>query len=731
MSDAHVSRKDIDATATDRSASTAGGGGGEETFAFQAEINQLMSLIINTFYSNKEIWLRELLSNASDALDKMRYLSLTTSGKSREEVLKDVPELRIRIECDNIKNTVSITDTGIGMTKSDLVQNLGTIAKSGTKGFMEALSAGSVDLSMIGQFGVGFYSSYLVADRVTVVTKHPDDDRYEWKSEAGGTFTITRSEDDTLPRGTRITLHLKDDQTEYAETRRIMELVRKHSEFIGYPIELSVEETVTKEKEEEEEEEEKKEGDDGKDTTATTVQSWQLLNRTKPVWTRSPDEVSAEEYSSFYKGMTNDWEDPLAVKHFCAEGQLEFRGLLFLPAKAPFDMFDSGPQKKMNNIRLHVRRVFVTDDAEGLIPDYLSFVKGIVDSDDLPLNISRETLQQSSVVKIIRKTLIKKCLEMFSDVASRGAEDYARFYDAFGKHIKLGTHSDAPNRGKLAEFLRFHSSRTYFGGGAESVNMTGLRDYITRMKEGQSGIFYITGENVQAVQKSPFLERIKCKGYEVLFMVDPIDEYVFQVLKEFEGKPFVDCSKEGLDLEDGSEEEKAVREKLTNDFRDTCLHMKEVLGDRVEKVVVGHRIVDSPCVLVTGDYGWSANMERIMKAQVMQDGNLANYMVSKKTMEINPAHALMRDMKRRSDEQRKYNKTDSAFRDMCMVLYETALLTSGFSMQDPHVYAARVYRMLCAESELNDAGDSNEQDGIHRGTSSSKDGQVGTMEEVD
>ena len=688
--------------------------GDVQTYAFQAEINQLLSLIINTFYSNKEVWLRELLSNASDALDKARYKSLVepSSNMSYSSVEND---FRIRIECDKTNHTVSITDTGIGMTKADLVQNLGTIARSGTKGFMEALSAGAADVSMIGQFGVGFYSSYLVADNVTVITKHPDDDHYVWSSQAGGSFTIAKDSERRLSRGTRVVLHLKEDQSEYLQEARIRELVRKHSEFIGYPIELLVE----KQTDDEQQEQQREENDEESATRIRTVQEWELLNRTKPIWMRPAEDVSSEEYAGFYKNLSSDWEGPLAVKHFSAEGQLEFKGLLFVPPRAPFDLFEAHEQhqRKPRNLRLYVRRVFVTDSCEDLLPDYLTFVRGVVDSEDLPLNISRETLQQSSVLKVIRKTLVKKCLEMFSDVAARGADEYARFYEAFGKHIKLGVHGDAQNRAKLAEFMRFHSSRTYTGGGgdgehendgdAESPDardMTSLRDYVTRMREGQPGIFYVTGESNKAVRKSPFLERLKCKGYEVLYMTDPIDEYVFQVLREFEGKRFIDCTKEGLPLEDDSDEERVARERLTSDFQPVCARVKEVLGARVEKVVVSHRIVDSPCVLVTGEYGWSANMERIMKAQVMQDGSLAGLMVSKKTMEINPVHPLVREVKRLSDAvvegSGDGNYDDRTFKDLCLVMFETALLTSGFAMDDPHTYAARVYRMLCVGLSL-------------------------------
>jgi molecular chaperone HtpG len=655
-----------------------------ETYPFQAEINQLLSLIVNALYSNKEIFLRELISNASDACDKIRFEALTDKSK-----LDSNPKLEIKILPNKKDNTLTIIDTGIGMTKADLVSNLGTIARSGTKAFMEALTAGA-DVSMIGQFGVGFYSAYLVADKVTVVSKHNDDAEYTWESTAGGTFTIHKNEVASLGRGTKIILHLKEDQLEFLGERKIKDLVKKHSEFIGYPIELLVEKTADKTSEET-----KKEGDDmnvndssEENANKKEIQSeWLQLNKQKPIWMRNPDEITKEEYSSFYKSITNDWEDQLALKHFSVEGQLEFKSIIFVPKRAPFDLFDQ--KKKPNNVKLYVRRVFIMDNCEELIPEYLAFVKVVVDSEDLPLNISREMLQQNKILKVIKKNIVKKCLELFSEI-SENQEDYNKFYECFSKNLKLGIHEDNQNRQKLAEFLRYFTSKS-------GESKSSLKDYVTRMKDGQKEIFYITGESKIAVEHSPFVEKLRKNGLEVIYMVDPIDEYCVAQLKEFDGHKLICITKEGLKLGE-TEEEAKRKEEFKATFDTLCSSIKDILGDKVEKVVISDRLVDSPCVLVTGEYGWSANMERIMKAQALRDNSMGTYMSSRKTLEINPENPIVKELKKRTD----IDKGDKTVKDLVLLLFETSLLSSGFSLEEPVTFSKRIHRMINLGLSLGD-----------------------------
>jgi len=675
----------------------------EDTFAFSADISQLMSLIINTMYSNKDIFLRELISNASDSLDKIRYISLTESSQ-----LDTDKNLRIEIIPDKVNNTLTIRDSGVGMTKQDLITNLGTIAKSGTKAFMEAITAGA-DISMIGQFGIGFYSAYLVADKVDVYSKNnSEDSQYCWTSSAGGSFTVKLdTETDRINRGTRIVLHLKEDMKEYLEENRLKELVKKHSEFIGFPISLWVQKTREEEVEEppkvaveetskvEEVTEDQPNVEDvtddkpkvedvmeeSKEKKKITVpyNEFEVLNKEKPIWLRKKEDVSKEEYSSFYKSISNDWDDYLSNDHFSVEGQLEFKSILYIPKRAPFDMFD-GTNKKKNNIKLYVRRVFIMDDCDQLMPEYLSFIKGIVDSEDLPLNISREILQQNKILKVIKKNLTKRCIQMMTDL-SEDTDNYKTFYEQFSKNIKLGIHEDSTNMAKLTKLLRFYSHK-------KTDEMISLDTYISNMSEKQTNIYYITGESKEAVQNSPFLEKLIQRGYDILFMVDPIDEYMVQKLTEYEGKKLVSITKEGLEIE-STDEEKEQLEKDKKDTEDLCKLIKEVLCDNVEKVVLSNRLSNSPCCLVTGQYGWSANMERIMKAQALRTNN-GMHMSPKKIMEINPQHPIIKCLR----DKIKNEGEQKSVKDLIWLLYDTSLLSSGFTNDDPVRFSNRILRLI-------------------------------------
>ncbi|MQM09495.1 hypothetical protein Taro_042370 [Colocasia esculenta] len=697
-----------------------------EKFEFQAEVSRLMDIIINSLYSNKDIFLRELISNASDALDKIRFLSLTD-----KEILGegDNTKLEIQIKLDKEKKILSIRDRGIGMTKEDLIKNLGTIAKSGTSAFVEKMQS-SGDLNLIGQFGVGFYSVYLVSDYVEVISKHNDDKQYVWESKADGSFAISEDTwNEPLGRGTEIRLHLRDEAKEYLEEDKLKDLVKKYSEFINFPIYLwaskEVEIEVPKDEDEASEEEEtsetstsddeEKEETDEEDTekkTETkkvkeTTYEWELLNNVKAIWLRSPKEVTDEEYTKFYQSLAKDFgeDKPLAWSHFTAEGDVEFKAVLFVPPKAPHDLYESYYNSNKSNLKLYVRRVFISDEFDELLPKYLSFLKGLVDSDTLPLNVSREMLQQHSSLKTIKKKLIRKALDMIRRIADEDPDEstgkektdadktgdddekrgqYTKFWNEFGKSIKLGIIEDATNRNRLAKLLRFESTKS-------DGKLTSLDQYISRMKAGQKDIFYITGTSKEQLEKSPFLERLTKKNYEVIFFTDPVDEYLMQYLMDYEDKKFQNVSKEGLTL--GKD---AKSKDLKESFKDLTKWWKDVLSaDNIDSVKISNRLANSPCVVVTSKYGWSANMERIMQSQTLSDSSKQSYMRGKRVLEINPRHPIIKELRERVVRDPK----DEGAKQAAQLMYQTALMESGFMLSDPQDFASRIYTSV--KSSLN------------------------------
>lgn len=692
-----------------------------EKFAFQAEVSRMMKLIINSLYRNKEIFLRELISNSSDALDKIRFLSLTD-----KTALAATEELSIRIKADKENNVLHVTDTGIGMTKDDLVKNLGTIAKSGTSEFFQKMSEASSDQAsdLIGQFGVGFYSSFLVADRVIVTTKHNDDKQYIWESDSVS-FSITEDpRGDTLQRGTTVSVHLKEEARDFLEPETIKDLVKKYSQFINFNIYLwtskteeveePVEEDTAEDKKDEAADEDKKEEDkdekkdedkekEDKDDEAEveeesedkekkpktkkvekTVWDWELVNSNKPIWTRKPKDVKDEEYNEFYKSFSKDHDDPLANIHFVAEGEVTFRSILYVPKSAPNNMF-SEYGKKMDQIKLYVRRVFITDNFEDMMPKYLSFIRGVVDSDDLPLNVSRETLQQHKLLKVIKKKLVRKALDMIKKIPKDEYMD--KFWKEFSTSIKLGIMEDHSNRTRLAKLLRFYSSNS-------DKEMTSLAEYIERMKEKQDAIYFMAGTSRKEVESSPFVERLLKKGYEVLFLVEPVDEYCIQSLPEFEGKKFQNVAKEGLKIGEESEVQKKKQEELESTYEPLLKWLKDdALKDLIEKAAVSQRLDESPCALVASSYGWSGNMERIMRSQAYakrDDPSNEYYANQKKTLEVNPRHPLVKELLKRVET----DKEDKTAKDLARVLFETATLRSGFMIKDSQDFAGRIERML-------------------------------------
>jgi len=670
-----------------------------EKFAFQAEVNRMMKLIINSLYKNKEIFLRELISNASDALDKIRFMSLTD-----QEVMKANPEMSIKIKADTENKILHVTDTGIGMTKKDLIDKLGTIAKSGTSEFFNKVAeGGSTDSvsDLIGQFGVGFYSTFLIADRVVVTSKNNEDKQHIWESDAASFSVAEDPRGDTLGRGTTVSLYLKEEAHEFLEPNTIKELVKKYSQFINFNIYLWTSKTETVEEPEEEDEADKEdegevEGEDDakveeeKEEKKTkkvekTVWDWELMNDTKPLWQRKPAEVEDKEYEDFYKSFAKDSSKPLAKTHFVAEGEVTFKSILFVPETAPHNLFnDYG--SKTSHIKMFVRRVFITDDFTEMMPKYLNFVKGVVDSDDLPLNVSRETLQQNKLLKVIKKKLVRKALDMIKKLKDSNKEEFDKFWKEYSTNIKLGIMEDSTNRTRIAKLVRFLSSNS-------ETESTTLEEYVERMKEGQTHIYFVGASSKAEAVKSPFVERLLKKGYEVLYLVEPIDEYCIQSLPEFDGKKFQNVAKEGVEI-DSTEDAKKKNEEMAKDLEPLTNWLKEdALKDKIEKAVVSQRLSGTPAALVASQYGWSGNMERIMKAQAYkksEDTMNSFYATQKKTLEINPRHPLIRELNARVTK----NKEDQTTKDLANVLFETATLRSGYNLGETAEFAERIERML-------------------------------------
>merc|ERR1719207_328573 len=716
---------------------------GSEKHEFQAEVNRLMDIIINSLYTDKQVFLRELISNAADALEKARFHSVQD-----ESFLGDTKDLEVKIEHDPEAKTISLIDTGVGMTKADLINNLGTVAKSGTTNFLEAMAEGA-DANLIGQFGVGFYSAFLVADKVSVTSKCNEDPvQHVWESSADASFTVVDDpRGNTLGRGTRVTLHLKEDAHEYLAEDKLKDSAKKYSQFIQFPIYVKVKKEVDVDADEEEDDDDEEKEEEKKDDVETkddeekededeeeekkpkkkTVFEWEQVNTQKAIWLRAKEDVTEEEYNEFYKTVSKDYLDPLAYTHFNAEGEIEFKSVLYLPKKAPFDQMDNYWTKK-SEIKLYVRRVLVAEKFDELLPRYLNFVRGVVDSDDLPLNVSREQLQQNKIMKVISKKLVRKVLELMKKLAkeedSGDDEDeekdddeeekeekkeeekkdkkdeestWAKFYKEFNKNLKMGCYEDDSNRSKISKLLRFTSTKS------EEKDIS-LDKYLDRMQESQESIYYMSGDNMEVMKKAPALQIFKKKDVEVLMLSDHLDEPCIQKLADYEDKKFVSIQKADVKL-DETEEEKKKFSKLKDMYKPLTDWWKEKLTDltekgamkdagvKIEKVELSKRLTESPVVVVTSQFGYSAQQEKVMRAQSFQNKDQVNMMSGRKTLEINPNHPVVIDLLNKV----KASKDDAAAADTALVLFQTALIESGYDISDPTALVKRVYRLMSKE----------------------------------
>ncbi|KTB54957.1 molecular chaperone HtpG [Pseudomonas allii] len=623
----------------------------KETLGFQTEVKQLLHLMIHSLYSNKEIFLRELISNASDAVDKLRFEAL-----SKPELLEGGAELKIRVSFDKDAKTVTIEDNGIGMSRDDAIAHLGTIAKSGTADFMKNLSGDQKkDSHLIGQFGVGFYSAFIVADQVEVFSRRAGLDASEgvhWSSKGEGEFEIATV--DKADRGTRIVLHLKSGEDEFADGWRLRNIVKKYSDHIALPIELPKEQAAV----------------EGEEAPA---QGWEVVNRASALWTRPRTEIKDEEYQEFYKHIGHDYENPLSWSHNKVEGKLEYSSLLYVPARAPFDLYQREAPK---GLKLYVQRVFVMDQAESFLPLYLRFIKGVVDSNDLSLNVSREILQKDPIIDSMKSALTKRVLDMLEKLAKNEPEQYKGFWKNFGQVMKEGPAEDFANKEKIAGLLRFASTQ-----GEDGEQVVSLAEYLARAKEGQDKIYYLTGETYAQVKNSPHLEVFRKKGIEVLLLTDRIDEWLMSYLNEFDGKSFVDVARGDLDLGNlDSEEEKKEAEEVAKSKEGLVERIKASLGDAVSEVRVSHRLTDSPAILAIGEADLGMQMREILKASGQKVPD------SKPIFEFNPAHPLIEKLDGEQSEER--------FGDLSHILFDQAALAAGDSLKDPAAYVRRLNKLL-------------------------------------
>ena len=634
----------------------------KETLGFETEVKHLLHLMIHSLYSNKEIFLRELISNASDAADKLRFEALSNDG-----LYEGDSELKIRLEFDKEKRTITIIDNGIGMTRAEVQEHIGTIAKSGTKQFFEALTGEQAkDSELIGQFGVGFYSAFIVADKVTLTTRKAGADKSEgtrWESAGEGDYTLEAVE--KAQRGTEIVLHLKEAESEFLDGYRIRSIVRKFSDHISLPIVMDKEVMPSMDDEE---------GEEGEEAKPVAQIEEETINSASALWTKSRQEISDEDYHQFYKHVGHDFQDPLTHVHSKVEGTNEYTLLLYVPSRAPFDLWDRDAK---HGVKLYIRKVFITDDAEQLMPRYLRFIRGIIDANSLPLNVSREILQQSKQISAIKSGAVKKVLGMLENLAKNEPEKYETFWGQFGAVIKEGPIEDHGNKERVAKLLRFASTLA-----DTDKQDVALEDYISRMKEGQEKIYYVTADSFAAAKNSPHLEIFRKKGIEVLLLSDRIDEWLVSNLDEFDGKHLQSVAKGDLDLgELEKEEDKAAQEEVNKDFEAILKQITDVLGDKVSDVRLSHRLTESPACLVADVYGMSLNMERIMK-----DAGQLMGMGRKPIFEINPTHPLVVRMKAEQD--------DARFADLTHILFDQAILSEGGQLDDPAAFVHKLNGLL-------------------------------------